>query len=498
VKTKPFKYLMCARLLPALLACAISQPLSAQDTPAAPPQAKQADGAKPKKQMASETEGKKKRTSQISDEVIPLTKPEDFPQRPKPLLELGNPFLGSGDIEEGFTLPTGAVWQPSLLVYGTYRTAIQTYDPGNGSALTEWANSLELFGNLQLSGTERLLIGFNPLAQNGRFTGYNFNPANDPSGSRGFEDEYNGEITTLFFEGDFGEIFPNADPDDTRSLDWGFSVGRQPLSFQDGMLLNDTIDSIGIIRNTLLPQGGSDFQYTIIYGWDDIHRDDNLEDEDTYLLGLFTQADFDVSTVNLDIVWVDDKLNPTDGVYWGASMIQRIGHYNTTFRVLGSHALETQSAAVSNGYLAFVQVATTPAWTRDIVYVNGFVGIDNYSSAARGPSTGGPLGQAGILFSAVGLGRYGAALGNRADESFGGSIGYQAFLGKDGDSRRQLIFEFGGRNGTTTADDRVLAAGVRYVEALDQHWVLQGDLFGASQENMDDAYGVRLELRFEF
>jgi hypothetical protein len=440
----------------------------------------------------------KKRTSRISDDVIPLIELDDFPKRPKPILELGDPFLGSGNIQDGILLPTGAVWQPSFLVYGTYRSALQVYDPGDGGAFSEWSNRLDIFGNVQLSGTERILVGISPLSQDGRFTGYNFNPANDPSGDRGFEDEYNLEITTLFFEGDFGEIFPGLDPQDTRSTDWGFSVGRQPLSYQDGMLISDTIDSVGITRNTLLPHNGSDMQITFLYGWNEINRDDNLEDDDTHLFALFTSADLPTSTVNLDAVWIYDEESDTDGLYWGVSSVQRMGHINTTFRLLGSHALEEESAAVSTGLLFFTQLTTTPAWTHDVLYVNGFVGIDNFASAARGPATGGPLGQTGILFAAVGLGRYGAALGSRADESFGGALGYQAFIGEELDSRRQLIFEVGARSGTTGADDVAVAGGVRFLQALGQHWVVQVDLFGTLQEGIEDAYGTRVELRLEF
>ncbi len=60
--------------------------------------------------------------ARFSDEPIPL-KLEGFPQRPKPILELGPRFLGTGTLDPGFEVPGGAVWQPALLIYGTYRTA---------------------------------------------------------------------------------------------------------------------------------------------------------------------------------------------------------------------------------------------------------------------------------------------------------------------------------------------------------------------------------------
>ena len=56
-------------------------------------------------------------------------------------------------------------------MYGTARTALQTFDDGERQ-ITEWANRLDLFGNLQLTGTERLLIGIRPLDEEGEFSGY--------------------------------------------------------------------------------------------------------------------------------------------------------------------------------------------------------------------------------------------------------------------------------------------------------------------------------------
>ncbi len=96
-----------------------------------------------------------------SDQPIPLQL-DQVPDRPKPIVELGAPFLGTGPIPQGIELPTGAVWQPSFILFGTYRTALQTFDAGEES-FTERVHRLDLYGNLQLSGTERLLVGIRPL-----------------------------------------------------------------------------------------------------------------------------------------------------------------------------------------------------------------------------------------------------------------------------------------------------------------------------------------------
>lgn len=424
----------------------------------------------------------------LTDEYKPLVSPVEE-NRPRPLIELGDPYLETGPIQEGFELPGGAVWQPSLTVFGTYRTAVQAFDDGDDT-LSEWVHRLDLFANLKLSGTERVLVGIRPLDEDGRFTGINFEGA-----PTGFEDEYNVEITTLFFEGELGELFPQADPHDRRALDIGFSVGRQEIAFQEGMLINDRIDAVGLTRNNVLPSDFANVRHTFLYGWNELHRDDNLEDRSIHLFGLFNQIETAMSTIDIDMIYILDPGEDTSGFYWGASTVQRVGHFNTSFRALGSYAVDDESEAVSDGHLFFAEVSWTPAESDDLVYMNIFWGIDNFSSASRGPDRGGPLGRTGILFEAVELGRYGSALSNRADRAFGGAVGYQAFFD---DMRKQLIIEFGGRSGTIGEDDAAIALGGRYRQAIGQQWEFQIDLIGSLQEFTDPGWGTRFAIRYEF
>ena len=126
-------------------------------------------------------------------------------------------------------------------MFGTYRTGVNYFDNQSTTNVTEWANRLDLFGQLNLTGTERVLVGIRPLDNENvnrrRFTGYDFRNGRSI-------DAWNVNVQTLFFEGDFGEIFPNIDPFDFLAQDYGFSVGRQPMSFQQGLLVNeDMIDA---------------------------------------------------------------------------------------------------------------------------------------------------------------------------------------------------------------------------------------------------------------
>lgn len=431
----------------------------------------------------------------LEEHALGLQTPAD---RPDLLFEVNEQFLGPGTLESGIELPTGAIWRPSFWVFGTYRSAIGHRNNRRGRKFTEWANRLDLFGQVNLSGTERILVGMRPLDEelgNRRtFSGYDFQNGNDLNG-------LNADIQTLFFEGDFGEIFPNLDPCDTGTLDYGFSVGRQPMSFQQGLLINeDMIDAVTVTRNTLFGNGNLNMRATGVFAWKEINRNNNMPDPDARMVGLFTESDFSISTVNADVVYLDSDSSMGSMVAFGLSAIQRLkgfhNTYNTSFHVLGSFATNEETAAAGDGILLFSQMSWTPHHREDIVYVNGFWAIDQFTSPARGPLMGGPLGQTGILFAAPGLGQFGAPLSNQASSAFGGSIGYQLFY--DGIIGEQVVVEVGGRKDTNEIDQGAAGAAVRYQKRLDQHWILVLDGFYTGREGTGWGPGARFELLAKF
>jgi hypothetical protein len=429
----------------------------------------------------------------LSEEVIPMLLEEDLPKRTAPLLEIGPPLLGPGKLGEGFTLPTGAVWNPALWIFGAYRTSINYVDSSESEALLEWPHRLDLIFNLQLTGTERLVFNLQPLHRDGRFSGY----THKPDHLSGWEWESELEVDTLFFEGELGEIFPGLDPTDRKGLDIGFAIGRQLIEFQDGIMFNDQIDSLGITRNSLTLPGVSNLRVTALVGWGDLHRGDNREDPDATVWALFSELDTRRSTIEIDIAYVDSADHPGaggDGLYWGLGSTQRIGFYNTTFRINGSHALDRESPAVSDGTLLFAEISRHPTGTHDVVYLNAFWGIDSYTSAARSPTAGGPLGRTGLMFAAVGLGRFRPALGNRADSAYGSAIGYQRFW--DG-ARTQLVLEAGARRSTGNGSDAV-AVGLRLQRKLGRRYLVQVDGYATDPQGEPSIFGLRTELMVRF
>ena len=426
--------------------------------------------------------------SRLSDEPIPLI--EDMPETPAPLIEFGAPFLDTGPLSQGIELPTGAVWQPKFLMFGTLRSALQTFDDGS-ERRTEWVNRMDLFAQLSLSGTERILLGLRPLDKGrGRNSGYYFKP--DDAEQSDWESEFNLKVDTLYFEGDFGELFPALDDHNRRALDIGFAVGRQPIFKQEGMLINDTIDALGVVRNSISIPGASNLRVSAIAAWNHVSRNDNKIDSSAKLFGLFGELDTPLSTVDLDLVYVSGD---QPGWFGGISGVQRFGRLNTSLRALFSKAKEPDSAEVSDGYLLFGEFSFAPHGTDDNAYLNAFWAIDNYSSAARRRDSGGPLGRTGILFAAVGMGRYGAALGNRTNKSWGGSLGYQKFFAG---GRRQVIVEAGGRFGSEDKVSDAVAAGARLQQAIGRHYVVRLDGFLGNRKEGGSTNGARAEFLVKF
>ena len=418
----------------------------------------------------------------LSDIPTPLQIEAD-PPRPMMLFRLGESFQHTGQLQDGIAIPTGAVWHPALWVYGTYRTAMQTFDGSNGS-VSEWANRFDLFSHLRLSGTEHAVLSFRPVDKQGFLTGYYWDPETSPEG---WHSDFNLDLGNLFFEGEIGQLVP------ALGTDIAFSVGKQPLVFQEGMIINDALYGVGLAKNALHPFGFSNLMASLLYGWGGINRETG-EDDSARLLSLFTEADVSFGTVNANLVYLMADKATGDGLYTGFSSIQRLGRFSTAFYANASIPVGQETANNSRGFLLFSEFSFSPyARPDDIAYFNSFWAIDRFSSAAR--QTPGPLGRAGILFEPAGIGRYGAALAGldlspKAHDLFGAIFGYQIFLGS---KRQQLTVELGGRKDTNDIQQGAGAVGMRYQRAVGQRFVMRVDTFTTWHQERDAAYGGRLE-----
>jgi len=510
-------------------------------------------GAQPVPTTASQEQGDE---SRITNEYIPLQL-DGFPKRPKPLLELGSPFLGTGNIGRGFTIPTGEVWLPSFLAFGTLRTGASGFNNFNAGdkevTTSQWANRLDFFGNLYLTSTERVVFGLRPLDETDAtgarlFSGYTKTTgpptAANPSGVTSAPNKnYNlswKTVSHLFFEGDFGELFPGLDRADRKGLDYGFSVGRQPISFQEGVLINDFIDAVGISRNNLVLPGLVNLRVTGLFGWNQINRNTpsgnallrNREADSSRLFGLFTEIDRRSMTVDVDGVYVsggnfvganDVAVKAGDGVYLGISFVGRPGGsgMNAAVRILTSQPVGERtpvnvlniSDPAARGTLVMSELSWTPHHAHNFIYANGFAAIKDYRAAALDPTVPGPLARVGILFAGSGLGNAPSALSSTASNAVGGSLGYQLFSSS---TRRQLLLEGGGRYATAdcagptvACDPHSFAGGATFQSAVGRHFIVVVDgyvtrdsLRGLSAAQFGESartrHGIRLELLTNF
>ncbi|MDA0586572.1 MAG: hypothetical protein O2820_00110 [Planctomycetota bacterium] len=438
------------------------------------------------------------------------------PDRPALLIEWNEGFLAEGPLGDHIVTPFGATWRPSLWVFGTHRANF-AYRHQQGSVsdgvsdlqFAEISQRLDIFAQLNLTGTERILFGMRPLDQEthgpasrlGReFNGYDFQGGN-------WIDGWNNDVQTFFFEGDFGEIFPYLDYHDNYQIDYGFTIGRQPLIAQQGLLINeDMLDAMTVTRNTLSGNGNLNLRMTGVFAWNRVsrHTQQNfltVRDRNSKLFALLTESDFKTSTVNADVAYVQSEDDLGSMVSWGVSGIQRLhgfrNHYNTSLHFLASHPTSgRETPTTGQGELLFSRTSWTPHHGLDLIYVNAFWGIDQYASATRGPLMGGPAGGGvGILWAHTGLGQYGPPINNQTADSVGGSVGYQ--LQFDG-TRKQVIFEVGGKASTVDPHSDTIASGMRYQQACGQHnvWIL--DTYVGKTESRDVATGVRVELLTKF
>ncbi len=466
--------------------------------------------------------GESRGSTAINDEPTKFFTTGDIPERPALLIEWGENFLGEGNLQQGFTLPTGAVWAPALWVFGTLRSSLQTIDTGIGDneRVTDWANRFDLFANLQLTATEKFVLGIRPFDKNraGQFSGYRFE-GNAGGEDEGWLDFTNANIRTLFGEGDFGSLFPNLDKLGTTWLDFGYTVGRQPLIFQDGILLNDTQDSVGIVRNNVRLPGVSNLRASFLYSWDSVNRgatginNEGEVESDLDQFGLFTSWDTEFKTINADFIYTldsDDEsaIEDGDSVHAGISIAERIGRYSVTWRVNGSYAVDEESEFVTDGALLSTEFSWTPHKSDDTVWINPFVSIGNFSQAGReNIDGGGPLAALGILYASPNIGQFGSELDNKANDNAGAAIGYQAFWN---DHQTNLGLEIAGFKDIGLEDefqqgfDWQVGVGFQAQHKVTQQSLVQLEGFYALQEGEgdievdDDAYGGRLEFLYQF
>ncbi len=479
----------------------------------------------------------------LSETPIPFLKSEDLPPRVGALIEIGRGINEVGELEPGIELPTGAVWQPAFWGYGSLRMHALATDgnlripAGSGSGESaEVAARLDLFGNLQLSGTERVHMHVRPLDGDGMFTGRTLEPESDGHKVTDFE------IETLFFEGDFGEMFPRIDPEDRMQLDLGVGIGKFPVEFQNGYLIRDEIASFGLSKTNVQFPGSAGLRVLGIWGFDNINEANGGNDQRSTKLALLSvEGDFPWGLLELDVgkTFGDrirgDQVNA--GIGWthhfagnnfsihanysqhGNQLVRQAQTEERVSTVAGAMvtSIVTTAAPVNvrpngqpkdyDGGLVVASYSTEVTPAHDILYASGYWAQGDFARLASNGTP--PLGPVGLSFAGVGMGSYRPALWPRPLDSFGYAVGAQFFFD---DEFGNLAVEFAQRHDLEDGDEFGETGGsaitMRYQQKFANRFLLQVDAYRAwlkgraagfqDRDDDDDSAALRVELRMNF
>ncbi|WP_291177882.1 hypothetical protein [Hyphomicrobium sp.] len=419
---------------------------------------------------------------------------------PRPLLEIGRQQYTSGMYDESSTfLGEKNPLLPGLAIYGDWRTAV-AYNNNNGKDIAQIATRLNLDVDFKITGTERIHAFFTPIQDGAaKFTRYEFGGggANDR-----FNDEYDFEPQTLFFEGDVGSIYSGFSGNET-SFDLPFTVGLFPLFLQNGIWANDAIlgGAVSLPAKNSAALGLANFDVTFFAAFDNV---DNVGiiGADSHVANLYGVTAFiDAFDGYIETGYaLVDGYDDRDGLmvhFLTAAYSRR--YYNTvsnSTRVFANFGDDPDGDSDGIAIISENSLITGLPSTL-LPYANFFVGFGNPQPLVDGNGAG-ILKNVGINFETDALTGY-PKLDDTGSDAFGGAIGLQYLFDLD----QQLVFEVAMvqpfDDDGIGAQDPQYGFGVRYQIPIDRAWLFRADatyhiIEGAEEDN----FGIRTELRRKF
>jgi hypothetical protein len=422
---------------------------------------------------------------------------------PRPLLEVGRQQYTSGILDESSTL-LGELnpLVPGLAVYGDWRTAV-AYNKNNGKDIAQIATRLNLDVDFKITATERIHAFFTPFQDgNAKFTRFEFGNGN---GDGRFTTEFDAEPQTLFFEGDFGSLYSGFSGKEA-GFDLPFTVGLFPLFLQNGIWANDAIlgGAVTLPAKNSAALGLSNFDITFFAAFDNI---DNAS---------FTRADGTVDNDNANLFGVTTFIDAFNGyVEAGYGFLQGTGPEDGVEQHFLTAAYSRRYAnTLSNSTRVFANFGDNGRGNGDGVaiisenslitslpstllpYANFFVGFGNPEPLVDGNNAG-ILKNVGINFETDALTGY-PKLDDTGSNTFGGALGIQYLFNLD----QQLVFEVATvqpfENDGIGAKEAQYGFGVRYQIPITRSWLFRADATYQIQEDGEDNFGFRTELRSKF
>ncbi len=420
---------------------------------------------------------------------------------PRPLLEIGRQQYTSGIYDESSTLlGEKNPLLPGLSIYGDWRTAV-AYNNNNGKDIAQIATRLNLDVDLKITGTERLHAFFTPLQDGAaEFTRYEFGGggANDK-----FNDEFDLNPQTLFFEGDLGSVYSGFSGTEAN-FDLPFTIGLFPLFLQNGIWANDAIlgGAVSLPAKNSAALGLANFDITFFAAFDDVDNAGLIgagEDDNTNLYGVTAFIDAFNGYIEAGYAVIDGR-DDQEGLlthFLTGAYTRR--YYNTVSNSTRVFANFGEAPNGESDGLAIISENSliTGLPSTLLPYANFFVGVGNPQPLVDGNGAG-ILKNVGINFETDALTGY-PKLDDTASDAVGGAIGIQYLFDLD----QQLVFEVATvqpfEKDGIGAQDAQYGFGVRYQVPIDRAWLFRADATYQILEGGDeDNFGIRAEMRRKF
>jgi hypothetical protein len=427
----------------------------------------------------------------------------------QPLLSLGRDELyGTGPVGEGYAIfGEKNRFSPQLVVFGDWRTAMAYNDNGNGDPVGQLATRLNLFFDLKLTATERILMFYTPLQNNGKFTRITFDDQNGDG--LDFDLEVDDEPVTLFFEGDAGAIIAGV-TDEFQSYDMPIAFGRVPLFFQNGIWFDDAFlgGAFTIPAQNSALFDITNYDITFFAGGAEITSDaftkpngaGGVKNDDNEAAMIGAIGFFDVAEGYLEVGAAylhDKKQSDGDESYLNltAAFSKRYGGFVSNATRVFMAVGQEEAANTADGTLLIIENALITHLPLTLIpYGNFFIGKGSPQAAAKGD---GILKNVGLAFETDALTGF-PKLDDDGRDTLGGAIGVQYLFGLD----QQLVVEaaavFPWDNENGNIQDNQFALSVRYQRPLSNQWIFRTDAIYGHLIGAEDIFGARVEMRYKF
>lgn len=427
---------------------------------------------------------------------------------PRPIIELGQPLYREGPLAGGYNVVGRKnIVTPAFTIFGDWRNALAYNDNGKGKEVGLMATRLNLETDLALTATERVHALFRPFDQNPQFTRDEFFGPNRKGGKA----VLNGNVRTLFFEGDAGNMLAGV-TDEYQSFDLPVAFGLMPLIFQNGVWVNDAITGAAVslpARNS--PKLGiSNMDLTFFAGFDKVtnpaitNAEGGLIEHGIRVFGAAAFVEANGGYWEGGLGRIDDREGDRSFNSATVAFTRRYGDWlSNSVRGVWSFGQDRNAnlPKTADGFILLVENSLVTRRELTLVpYANGFAGFRRPQSLLRNVDAGGILFNTGILFETDGLTGF-PKLDDTGADTYGGAVGVEYLFNLD----QQIAFELATvqtRGGDFEPGRPAKAAqygiGARYQVPLSLSVIYRSDVIFARREKDSDLAGVRSEIRVKF